>query len=116
MDYFLILSSVVFTTGGQLLQKIGANKAAAMPMQMHFITRVLCQAETWWAIACLGLGTMLWLAVLYQMQVSKAFPFLSIGFVMVILISRYFLNEQISSLRWFGLTVICSGIILISQS
>jgi multidrug transporter EmrE-like cation transporter len=116
MDHLLILLSVFFTTGGQLLQKIGATKAAAMPSKIHFLIRVLSQPETWWAITCLAIGTVLWLAVLYRMEVSKAFPFLSIGFVLVILISRYHLNETISIVRWLGLGLIGSGMVLISQS
>jgi uncharacterized membrane protein len=116
MDHFLILLSVFFTTGGQLLQKIGATKAAAMPSKAHFLKRISSQTETWWAITCLAVGTVLWLAVLYRMEVSKAFPFLSIGFVLVVLISRYYLNETISVTRWLGLGLIGSGIVLISQS
>lgn len=116
MDHILILLSVFFTTGGQLLQKIGATKAAAMPSNVHFLKRIFSQSETWCAITCLAVGTVLWLTVLYSMEVSKAFPFLSIGFVLVILISRYHLNETISKTRWLGLGFICSGIVLISQS
>ena len=116
MDHILILLSVFFTTGGQLLQKIGANKAAAMPSKVHFLKRIFSQHETWWAVTCLAVGTVLWLAVLYRMEVSKAFPFLSIGFVLVALISRYHLNETISVARWLGLGLIGSGMVLISQS
>jgi len=107
---------VFFTTEEQLLQIIGATKAASMSSKAHFLKRILSQSETWWAIACLAVGTVLWLAVLYRMEVSKAFPFLSIGFVLVILISRYHLKETISKARWLGLGFICSGIVLISQT
>ncbi len=87
-----------------------------MPSKIHFLKRIFSQPETWWAIICLAAGTVLWLTVLYRMEVSKAFPFLSIGFVLVILISRYHLNETISKARWLGLGLIGSGIILISQT
>lgn len=111
----LILLSALFTTGGQLLQKISATKTAAMPSEAHFLKRVFSQPETWWAITCLVVGT-LWLTVLYRIEVSKAFPFLSIGFVLVILVSRYHLKETISAARWLGVGLICSGIVLISLS
>jgi len=46
MDHLLILLSVFFTTGGQLLQKIGATKAAEMPSKAHFLKRIFSQTET----------------------------------------------------------------------
>ena len=116
MEYPLILISLVFTTAGQFLQKLGANKAAASQSRQNFIIRSLCQQEIWWAIGCLIIGTLLWLAVLYRMEVSKAFPFLSLGFVLVMLGSRYFLREIISPTRWFGISLICIGIILVSST
>ncbi len=116
MDYLLILLSVLFTTGGQLLQKISATKVAAMPAKAHFLKSVFRQSETWWAVTCLAAGMVLWLVILYRMEVSKAFPFLSIGFVLVILVSRYHLNEAVSVTRWLGVALICSGIVLISLS
>jgi uncharacterized membrane protein len=116
MDYLLILLSVCFTTAGQLLQKIAATKAASKSPKTLFLKRIVNQTETWLAFSCLAIGTVLWLAVLYRMEVSKAFPFLSIGFVLVILVSRYHLNEIISEKRWLGLGLIGSGIVLISLS
>ncbi len=116
MDHFLILVSIFFTTAGQLLQKIAATKAAAMSPKSHFLKRILIQHETWWAFVSLAVGTILWLVVLYRMEVSKAFPFLSIGLVLVILVSRYHLKEIISDKRWVGLGLIGTGIVLISQS
>ncbi len=116
MDHFLILLSLSFTTAGQLLQKIAATKAALMSPEIHFLKRLLIQYETWWAFASLAVGTVLWLVILYCMEVSKAFPFLSIGLVLVILVSRYHLKEIISDKRWIGLGLIGTGVFLISQS
>lgn len=116
MAYLLILASLVFTSGGQLLQKLAANKAAALPAQTHFVRRLFAQHETWWAILCLGIGTLFWLSVLYYMEVSKAFPFLSLGYVIIMLISRFVLKEAVSRQRWLGVGFIIFGIILVSLS
>jgi len=116
MAYLLIVVSLVFTSGGQLLQKLAANKASALPAQKHFLQRLFAQPETWWAILCLGIGTLLWLSVLYYMEVSKAFPFLSLGYVIIMLISRFVLKEEISGQRWLGVGFITFGIVLVSLS
>lgn len=116
MQYLLILLSLCFTTIGQLLQKLAANKAAGLPPRTHFLRRLFLQHETWWAIVCLGVGTLLWLSVLYTMEVSKAFPFLSLGFVLVMLISRFVLKELVSPQRWLGVGFITLGIVMVSLS
>lgn len=114
MDYALILVSLLFITGGQLLQKLSASKAVLNPIEKPFLHKILSQPETWWAVLCLGIGTLLWLFVLYRMEVSKAFPFLSLGFVFILLVSRYYLHETIRPIRWLGVGFICIGVITIS--
>lgn len=116
MEYFLIAASLTFTSGGQLLQKLAANKAALLPAHIPFLRRLFRQKETWGAIICLGFGTLLWLSVLFYMEVSKAFPFLSLGFVVIMLISRYYLKETVSPLRWLGVGFISLGITLVYLS
>ena len=116
MEYFLIFTSLAFTSCGQLLQKLAANKAELLSKRIPFVRRLFLQYETWWAIICLGIGTIFWLLVLYYMEVSKAFPFLSLGFVVIMLISRFILDEVITTQRWLGVGFITLGIALVSFS
>jgi drug/metabolite transporter (DMT)-like permease len=116
MEYLLIFASLCFTLGGQLLQKLAANKAESLSTPPHFLHRLFLQHETWWAIISLGIATLIWLLVLFYMEVSKAFPFLSLSFVVILLISRFFLNETVSKQRWLGVAFITLGIALVSLS
>jgi undecaprenyl phosphate-alpha-L-ara4N flippase subunit ArnE len=116
MEYFLIFISLFFTLSGQLLQKLTADKAVVLSGSSSFLSRLFRQQETWWAMLCLGLGALMWLFVLYYMDVSKAFPFLSLNFVAVMLISRLYLKEVISKQRWLGVAFISLGIVLVSLS
>ena len=61
-------------------------------------------------------GTVLWLAVLYQMEVSKAFPFVSLGFVLVMLAARFYLHETVPWFRWLGVALISAGITMVAQT
>ena len=116
MEYILILFSLIFTTTGQWLQKIAANKAVVYPGETHLIYRILIQRETWWAITSLAIGIVLWLSVLYFMEVSRAFPFLSLGFVLVMLVSHFHFKEVITRARWIGVGFIVAGIVMVSIS
>ena len=116
MEYILILFSLIFTTAGQWLQKLAANKAVAQPGDSHLLYCILVQRETWWAITSLAIGIVLWLSVLYFMEVSRAFPFLSLGFVLVMLISHFHFKEVITPTRWLGVGFIVAGIVMVSVS
>ena len=116
MEYILIFISLCFTLGGQLLQKLAADKATIISDSSSFLSRLFRQYETWWAMICLGLGALFWLFVLYYMDVSKAFPFLSLNFVIILLISHFYLKEVISTQRWLGVGFITLGVVLVSLS
>lgn len=116
MEYLLILLSLVFMTSGQLLQKLAADKAHQLDHKAPFVKRILKQRETWWAILCLGSGMSVWLVVLYHMEVSKAVPFLSLGYVLVLVVSHYYLHEKIRPIRWLGVMFIIVGTTIISIS
>ena len=115
LDYGLVLLSLLFTSGAQILQKLGADRAAAAVEGGPFVRRLLLRREIWWAVFCLAAGTALWLVVLYRMEVSQAFPFLSLGFVLVMLVSRRYLKETVTATRWLGVGLIVGGIFLVAR-
>jgi drug/metabolite transporter (DMT)-like permease len=115
LDYGLVLFSLFLTSGAQILQKLGADRAAAAVEGGPFVRRLLLRREIWWAVLCLAAGTALWLVVLYRMEVSRAFPFLSLGFVLVMLVSRHYLKETVTSTRWLGVGLIVGGIFLVAR-
>ncbi|NNF16364.1 MAG: EamA family transporter, partial [Gammaproteobacteria bacterium] len=57
-----------------------------------------------------------WLYVLKQVDVSYAYPFISLGFVFVLLISYQFFNETINLYKIAGIMSIILGVFLISRS
>lgn len=79
-----------------------------------------------WAIATspwfvLGMGCYvvslgLWLMVLARAEVSLAYPFLSIGYVLTAVVGYFVLGESVGVMRVAGLLLICGGIAVISRS
>ncbi|MEJ2360480.1 MAG: EamA family transporter [Gammaproteobacteria bacterium] len=116
MVYLLIALALALTTSGQVLQKVAAQHAMERDHSTHFIIRILYVPQTYWAIACLIAGTITWLAVLYHMDVSKATPFLSLGFILVTLVSRIRLHEKISRRRWLGVIFVTVGLWLVAMT
>jgi drug/metabolite transporter (DMT)-like permease len=63
-----------------------------------------------------GVGALAWIAVLARIDLSIAYPFLALNFVLVTLSSQFLLGENVPLLRWLGVLVICGGIILVARS
>lgn len=61
------------------------------------------------------LGTVLWLLAVSSINISYAFPLVSMSYVFVALLSRILLGEQIPSKRWAAIGLICLGVVLITQ-
>jgi len=116
MVYLLIALALVFTTTGQLLQKLATARVTQHKGADSFLRQIMLFKETWWAVICLGFGVLTWLVVLYYMDVSKATPFLSLGFILVTLVSRYKLKERVPLDRWLGVVLVTIGLWLVSLS
>jgi len=65
---------------------------------------------------CFVFATALWMLAISTMQVSYAFPMLSIGYLIVAVLSRVFLKEPITSSRWIAIAVITAGVTLIFKA
>ena len=116
MEYVLIFVVVILTSLGQVLQKLGADRGIKNARSPAQIIRALFQWEIILAVLCLASAIIIWLFVLYKMDVSKAFPFISLGFVVVLLTARFYLQENIPWNRWLGVVFIVVGISMLTQT
>ncbi|MFV9614435.1 MAG: EamA family transporter [Gammaproteobacteria bacterium] len=116
MEYFLIILVVMLTSIGQVLQKLGADRGLKNAKTFSQAVSALFQWEIILAVLCLASAVSIWLVVLYMMDVSKAFPFISLGFVVVLLSARFYLHETIPWNRWLGVVFIVAGISLLAQT
>lgn len=58
----------------------------------------------------------LWLAVLSWEDLSIALPMQALNYVLVAILAKYMLHEQVSPLRWTGIILVCIGVMLITSS
>jgi drug/metabolite transporter (DMT)-like permease len=63
-----------------------------------------------------ALGALAWIAVLRRMDLSYAYPFLALNFVLIALVSQFVLGETVPWIRWAGIAAIVAGILLIANS
>jgi multidrug transporter EmrE-like cation transporter len=117
--WWLILLSVAAGVAGQTVIKMGVSQPGASEAAGNLVTLVLMIVRSPLVLLGLflyGLGALAWIAVLARLDLSMAYPFLALNFVLVTLVSRLFLEEPVPAMRWAGILVICGGILLVARS
>lgn len=54
--------------------------------------------------------------VLSRVEVSYAYPLLSVGYIVTALAGYYFFSEALTPVRWLGIVTICIGVWLITRT
>ncbi len=119
-SFSLILVGVLLNAGAQLLLKAGTNAvgrfdftlANAMPIGVKLATQLPIIA----GIACYVVSVVVWILALSRVQVSIAYPMLSIGYVVNALIAWQLFGEDLNVQRWVGIGFIIVGVFLVARS
>ncbi|HEV3197536.1 MAG TPA: EamA family transporter [Bryobacteraceae bacterium] len=86
---------------------------AELPTPLAYIT-VLFQPWVSLGVFLLILWMLSRMALLSWADLSYVLPVTSVGYVLVALVGRVLLNEQITSKRWAGIVLIMAGVALVS--
>ena len=118
MNIILILLSVLLNCAAQLLIRKGMLIEGEVGMQnmLSHVGSMITNVWLWGAMLCYALSIFLWMSVLSKVEVSYAYPFLSVGYVVSVVAGYALFNENLSPIRIAGIIVICIGVILISRS
>lgn len=65
--------------------------------------------------ACYGLSLLAWMIALSRVEVSFAYPFLSIGYIITLFFGYYLFHESINSWKIFGMIFILFGVMMIAK-
>ncbi len=63
-----------------------------------------------------GLSSLSWLIVLSRVELSLAYPMISVAYVLVVFLSWWLFSEQVTALRVVGTLVICLGVFIMSRT
>jgi drug/metabolite transporter (DMT)-like permease len=124
-NFLLIIFSVVMGVAGQLALKHGVGAAAnrsssgiAQSLDRHSILTFLGSAATdkfvVLGFALYLLSALSWLIILSRVDLSFAYPLISIGYILIMVLSRFMFNEQLTTLRVAGTLMVCAGVFVIS--
>ena len=116
----LILSGVLLNAFAQLLLKKGMLGIGYFEMQFEnlipMIKKVAVNSYILLGLGSYVISVTIWLLVLARVEVSYAYPFLSVGYVVVTLMGYFIFQESLSWIRVIGTSIIIVGVILLSRS
>lgn len=115
-----ILISVLLNCIAQLCMKKGmmiiGEISGGVQSIITAFPSMITNAYLWTSGICYVVSILLWLIVLSKVDVSYAYPFLSIGYVLSAVVGYFAFNEAVTPVRIVGILVICIGVVLISRS
>ena len=108
----LILFSVLLNAIAQLVLKKGMSTIGGGKIVFKIITNPYIIA----GMGIYGISILSWLFVLSKVNVSVAYPFLSIGFIFSSIAAYYVFNEPLTIHKIIGIALICAGLVFLSLS
>jgi len=114
----LVIVSVMFNAFAQIVLRKAMTVSVLPPIQnvMAFGWALGTNAWLWAGMACYALSIGLWLAVLGRVQVSVAYPMLSMGYIIAAILGVMLLGEQVGPARILGIVLICAGVFVIGRT
>ncbi len=118
VNVLLLFVSISLAVAGQLLMKQGMMMFGKFPVTQLLAKMIpmIFQPYVFLGIICFGVSSIFWLVVLSRIDLSLAYPLVSIAYIVVAIFSYYVFKENVSLLRWIGIITICLGVLLISRS
>lgn len=120
VSLLLVLIGVGLNSGAQLLLKAGMERIGyfAFTWQNIYpvVGKIVVNPYILMGLASYVISVGVWLLALSRVQVSIAYPLLSLGYVVNAILAHYWLHEQLSLPRISGICVILLGVYLVARS
>lgn len=120
MGYFYIFGTIFFTVYGQIVLKWKIDKAGNLPEvwaeKVLFLFQLLLNPWILSGFLSAFVASLFWMAAMTKFNISYAYPFMSLSFVLVFLLSVFLFGDPITVKKVLGLSLIIAGIIVTSQS
>jgi drug/metabolite transporter (DMT)-like permease len=118
--YGYILTTLTLTVYGQLILKWRIAQLGPLPESLKdkvvvLVSLILDPYVFSVYIAVFGAG-LAWMAALSRFDLNYAYPFMSLSFVLVLILSSWLLGEPLTLARALGVTLIVAGTVVASRS
>lgn len=117
----LIMLSVSLSGFAQVFFKFGATSASVRSAMfgggaIDIVKALASSPGVITGLAMYAVGTVVWLAVLSRTDLSQAYPFVGLSFIITAVLGYWIFHEPISAGRLLGTTLVIAGVVLVARS
>lgn len=118
-NYLYIAATIAFTVYGQLILKWRVGFYGHLPSEpwdkARYILGVLLDPWVISGLAAAFLASLTWIAAMTKFELSHAYPFMSLNFVVVFFLSAWLLGEPFTLSKSVGVALIVLGTIVVAR-
>jgi len=116
MQYAAALISIILGAVAQYFLKMGVIAVSEKSKNIaETIKSGITNSYLLGGLFCYGLSLLLWFYVLSKMELSKAYPLVSLGYVFTLILGYCFLNEEITVAKVVGIGFIMLGVVVLMR-
>jgi multidrug transporter EmrE-like cation transporter len=116
----LIMMGVLLNASAQLLLKAGTNAVGHFEFSAQNIVpigmKLAFEPHIAGGVACYVVSVVVWILGLSRVEVSIAYPMLSIGYVLNAVAAWYLFGESLTAQKLVGIAFIIMGVFLVARS
>lgn len=120
MGYIYIFCTVLLTAYGQLILKWRLNQWEHIPEgqldKMIFFAKSLFDPYIFSSFLSAFIASLTWMGALKEIELSKAYPFMNLSLLLVVLLSLFLFREPVSMNKVIGCACIALGVFLVSKA
>jgi multidrug transporter EmrE-like cation transporter len=119
-DLALVLTGVMLNAAAQLLLKAGSRAISGVAISFAngwtLAERIALNPPILAGLACYVISVVFWILALSRVDVSIAYPMLSIGYIVTAMAGWLLFSEAVSATRVAGIFIIIAGVWLVARS
>lgn len=119
LDHVYILSTIVFTVYSQLVMRWQVSFAGPLPGdtagKVAYVTHLLVNPWVVTGIVSTFFAGVSWMLAMTKFEVSYAFPYVSLNYVLVLFASVLLFHESITGAKLAGTVLVVAGLFVIAR-
>ena len=119
-SWVFLLTGVLLNAAAQLLLKAGTNAVGHFEFSAQNIVpvgmKLAFEPHIAGGLACYVVSLVVWIMGLSRVEVSVAYPMLSIGYVLNAVAAWHLFGESLTAQKLIGIAFIVAGVFLVARS
>jgi len=119
MGYVYIAMTILLTVYGQMVLKWQVGLAGpgpeGFPAKLYFLLGLLANPWILTGFVAAFAASLAWMGAMTKFELSHAYPFMSLNFVLVLLLAGVLFHEPMSTTKILGVALIVAGVVVGSR-